>query len=61
MVTEPHEAWLSFWVMLEEPQCSNPALLLEIKSQGVVFIMIKCLLLKEKILYTLIGYILQTA
>lgn len=56
-VSEPRE--LSLGVMLEKLGCSNPALLSEIESQGVVFILIKCLLLKEKTLYTLIGYILQ--
>lgn len=59
LVSEPREPWLSFWVTLEKLRCSNPTLLLEIESQGVVFILIKCLLLKEKTLYTLISYILQ--
>lgn len=50
------------WIQLlgcagETLQCSNPTFLVEIESQGFVFILIKCLLLKEKTLYTLIGYI----
>lgn len=56
VVSEPCEARLSFWVLLEKLRCSNPVLLLQIESQGVVFILINCLLLKEK---TVIGYILQ--
>lgn len=50
------------WVQLlgcarETLQCGSPTFLLEIESQGFVFILIKCLLLKEKTLYTLIDYI----
>lgn len=43
----------------ETLQCGNPIFLLEIESQEFVFILIKCLLLKEKTLYTLIGYIFR--
>lgn len=40
-------------------QCSDPMFSLETELQVFVFILMKCLLLKEKTLYTLIGYIFR--
>lgn len=54
--SEPCGAGFSFCAR-ETLQCGNPTFLLEIESQEFVFILIKCLLLKEKTLYTLIRYI----